>query len=205
MLTYFLAALKSGVPIETTQVVAAFESILRRQVNDGMDSADNEREEAPRAAWTTVEKPTTEREDLRRDSAVDVAAAEGIRHEMRDVVYKPFAKRSMSSICLCHSQHHVSRQSTADRTVGLICTGRMTALEAQFSAAGFYVVAVQEGRMPSRTVLSGNTYRMHVLEGVGITHSLGLQMRVHKSLTAALGHHSCLTACHVPQQDARQM
>ena len=28
---------------------------------------------------------------------------------------------------------------------------------------------------------------MRVLEGVGTTHSLGLQMRVHKSLTVALG------------------
>ena len=66
------------------------------------------------------------------------------------------------------------RQSTADRTVGLNCTGRMTEFEAQFSAA-------------SRTVLSGNTYRMHVLEGVGTTHSLGLQMWDHKSLAVALG------------------
>ena len=79
------------------------------------------------------------------------------------------------------------RQSTTDRTIGLNCTGRMTESEAQFSAAGFHVVAVQEGRMRSRTVLSGNTYRMDVLEGVGTTHSLGLQMWVHKSLTAAHG------------------
>ena len=63
------------------------------------------------------------------------------------------------------------RQSTADSTVGMNCTGRMAEFEAQFSAAGFHVVAVQEGRMPSRTKLSGSTYRMHVLEGVGTTHS----------------------------------
>ena len=63
----------------------------------------------------------------------------------------------------------------------------MSELETQFSTAGFHVVGVQEGRMPSRTVLSGSTYRMHVVEGVGTTHSLGLQMWVHKSLTAALG------------------
>ena len=54
MLTHFLAALKSGVPTETTEVVAALESILRQQVNDDMESADNEREEKPTAAWTTV-------------------------------------------------------------------------------------------------------------------------------------------------------
>ena len=54
MLTHFLAALKSGVPIETTEVVAAFESILLQQVNDDMDSTDNEREETPTAAWTTM-------------------------------------------------------------------------------------------------------------------------------------------------------
>ena len=30
--------------METTEVVAAFESILRQQVNDNMDSTDNERE-----------------------------------------------------------------------------------------------------------------------------------------------------------------
>ena len=41
--------------------------------------------------------------------------------------------------------------------------------------------------MPSRTVLSGNTYRMHVHEGVGTTHSLGPHMLVDKCLTAALG------------------
>ena len=63
----------------------------------------------------------------------------------------------------------------------------MTQLEAHFSAAGFHVVAAQEGRMASRTVFCGNTYRMHVLEGVGTTHSLGLQVWVQKSLTAALG------------------
>ena len=33
----------------------------------------------------------------------------------------------------------------------------------------------------------GNTYRMHVAEGVGTTHSLGLQLKVHKSLFAAMG------------------
>ena len=41
--------------------------------------------------------------------------------------------------------------------------------------------------MPPRTVLSGNTYRMHVAEGARTTHSLGLQMWVHKSLIAAIG------------------
>ena len=79
------------------------------------------------------------------------------------------------------------RQSAAKRSVGLNCTGRMAELEAQFSAAGFLVVAVQEGRVPSRTVLSGNTFRMLVVEGVGTTHSLGLQLWVHKCSFAAIG------------------
>ena len=63
----------------------------------------------------------------------------------------------------------------------------MTELEAQFSAAGFHIVAVQMGRMPSRTVLSGNTHRMHVVERVGTTYSLGLQIWIHKTLIAAIG------------------
>ena len=134
------------------------------------------------------EKPATEREDSRRDAAVDIAATAWIRHEICEVVHQPLAKRCMSSavFAIANITSADPRQSTADRTVGLNCTGRMTELEAQFSATGFHVVAVQEGRMPSRTVLSGNTCRMHVLEGVGNTHSLGLQMWVHKSLTAAL-------------------
>ena len=85
--------------------------------------------------------------------------------KMRDVVHQPPAKRCMSSIVFATANitSADTRQSTADRTFGLNCTGHAE-LKAQFSAAGFHVVAVQEGRMPSRTVISGNTYRMHVLE-----------------------------------------
>ena len=86
MLTHVLATL----------MVAAFESILRQQVNDDVHSADNEREERPFAAWTTVENPTTERVDLRRDSAVDTEAAAGIRHEGMSCIRHP-AKRGINS------------------------------------------------------------------------------------------------------------
>ena len=45
MLTNFLAALKSGVPIMSTEVIEAFESILLQQAYDNMDSANQEDEE----------------------------------------------------------------------------------------------------------------------------------------------------------------
>ena len=89
----------------------------------------------------------------------------------------------------------VVHQPPADRTVGLNCAGGMIELEAQFSAAGFHVVAVQEGRMPSRTLLSRNTYRMHVLEGMGTNHSLGHQMWVDKSLTVVPGPITVVSLC----------
>ena len=94
------------------------------------------------------EKQTIERENFRGDSAVDTGAAAGIIHEMRDVVHQPPARRGMSSIVFATFNITPAdpRQSTADRTVGLNCTGRMTELEAQFSAAGFDVVAVQEDK-----------------------------------------------------------
>ena len=47
-----LDALKSLV--EATEVVAAFQTIRLQQVNDDMDSENNEREETPKGAWTTV-------------------------------------------------------------------------------------------------------------------------------------------------------
>ena len=95
---------------------------------------------------------------------------------------QPPAKRGVSTIVLATANITSAdpRQSTAKRSVGLKCTGRMAELEVQFSAAEFHVVAVQEGRMPSRTVFSGNTDRMHVVEGVGTTHSLGLQLWVRR-------------------------
>ena len=54
MLTNFLAALKSGVPTESTEVIAAFETIQLQQAYDNMDSANQEDEETPMATWTTV-------------------------------------------------------------------------------------------------------------------------------------------------------
>ena len=53
-LTNFLAALRSGMPMESTEVIAAFESILRQQECDNMDSASQGDEETPTATWTTV-------------------------------------------------------------------------------------------------------------------------------------------------------
>ena len=78
---------------------------------------------------------------------------------MHDVEHQPPTKWSMSSFVLATANITSAdpRQSTPDRTVGLNCTGRMTEVEAQFGAAGFHVVAVQEGRMPSRTVCGGGT------------------------------------------------
>ena len=96
-----------------------------------------------------------------------------------------------ASGCSCHGH-----SSPVKRAVSLNCAEHMAELEAQFSAAGFHMVAVQEGRMASRTVLSGNTCRMHVLERVA--------MWVRKRLTAALGQvtgasHRFLDTRHVAQ------
>ena len=54
LLTNFLAVLKSGVPMESTEVITALESILHQQECDNMDSASQEDEETPVATWTTV-------------------------------------------------------------------------------------------------------------------------------------------------------
>ena len=54
MLRNFLAALTSAVPMESTEVIAAFESILLQETHDNMDSANQEDEETPMATWTTV-------------------------------------------------------------------------------------------------------------------------------------------------------
>ena len=119
------------------------------------------------------EKPTIKRENVHRDAAAGSAAAAAaeLRPKTCDDMQQPPAKRGGSSIVFAtaNTTSADQRQSTAKRTVGLNCTGRLTELEAQFSAAGFRIVAVQEGRMRSRTVSSGNTYRMHVVEGVGTT------------------------------------
>ena len=126
------------------------------------------------------EKPAYERENVHRDTApgAATAAAARLRPKLCDDIQQPPVKRCMSSIVFATANITSAdpRQSTAKRSVGLNCTGRMAESEVPSSAAGFPVVAVQEGRMPSRTVLSGNTYRMHVVEGVGTTHSLGLQL-----------------------------
>ena len=61
MLTNFLAALKSGVPMESTEMIAAFESIRLQQASDNMDSANQEDEETPMATWTTVGRITQRR------------------------------------------------------------------------------------------------------------------------------------------------
>ena len=140
-------------------------------------------------AYGTVdhgEKLASESENVHRDSA---AAAARLRTKLCDDMQQPPVKRGMSSIVFATANITSTdpRQSAAKRSVGLNCTGRMAESEAQFSAAVFHVVAVQEGRMPSRTVSSGNTHRMHVIEGVGTTHSLGLQLWVHNCLFAAIG------------------
>ena len=54
MLTNFLNALKSGMPMESTEVIAASESVLIQQSDDDMDSANREDEEPPTEPWTTV-------------------------------------------------------------------------------------------------------------------------------------------------------
>ena len=58
MLTNFLAALNSGVPMESTEMIAAFESIRLQQASDNKDSANQEDEETPMATWTTVGRLT---------------------------------------------------------------------------------------------------------------------------------------------------
>ena len=54
MLTNFLNALKSGMSMESTEVIAAFESVLIQQSDDYMDSASREDLETPTDPWTTV-------------------------------------------------------------------------------------------------------------------------------------------------------
>ena len=61
MLTNFLAALNSGVPMESTEMIAAFESIRLQQAYDNMDSANQEDEETPMATWTTMGRLTWRR------------------------------------------------------------------------------------------------------------------------------------------------
>ena len=54
MLTSFLNAIKSGMPLESTEVLAAFESVLIQQSDDRLNNANRENEEIPTKPWTTV-------------------------------------------------------------------------------------------------------------------------------------------------------
>ena len=54
MLTGFLNALKSGMPLESMEVIAAFQSVLIQQSDDRMDNANREDEETPTEPWTAV-------------------------------------------------------------------------------------------------------------------------------------------------------
>ena len=99
-----------------------------------MDSANQEDEETPVATWTAVKnrrlngKTHVETPQL----TLQQLQLPRIRHEMCDLVHQPPAKRGMSSIVFATANITSAdpRQSTADRTVGLNCTGCMAELEA---------------------------------------------------------------------------
>ena len=71
MLTNFLNALKSGMSMESTEVIAAFESVLIQQSDDYMDSASREDLETPTDPWTTVKSRRLRRKTFKETPQLD--------------------------------------------------------------------------------------------------------------------------------------